>query len=105
MANETAGKGLVSALRYERPGLPADVLELVKLDLPALRPGQALVALRWGAIHYSDLGLINGSYGSLKKLPAIAGREGVGEVMGLGPDTSTPKVGTLVRMPEEAGVW
>jgi len=96
---------LVEALRYERHGLPAEVLESVKLKLAAPGPGEALVALRAGAIHYSDLGLINGSYGNLKPLPAIAGREGVGEVMALGPGTSEPAVGTLVRMPEEAGVW
>jgi trans-2-enoyl-CoA reductase len=95
----------IQTLRYERHGLPADVLELVGLDLPRLEPGDALVALRFGAIHYSDLGMINGSYGNLKKLPAIAGREGVGEVVALGPNTISPKIGTLVRMPEEFGVW
>ncbi len=96
---------MINALRYERPGLPAEVLELVGLDLPTLQPGEALVALRFGAIHYSDLGLINGTYGNLKKLPSVAGREGVGEVVALGPKTSAPKIGTLVRMPEEDGVW
>ncbi len=93
------------ALRYEQHGLPADVLEWVKLDLPMPQSGEALVALRYGAIHYSDLGLINGSYGNLKKLPIVAGREGVGEVVALGPNTPSPKLGTLVRMPEDAGVW
>jgi mitochondrial enoyl-[acyl-carrier protein] reductase / trans-2-enoyl-CoA reductase len=95
----------IQALRYEQHGLPADVLELAELDLPPLKSGDALVALRFGAIHYSDLGLINGTYGNLKNLPAIAGREGVGEVVALGPNTSMPKIGTLVRMPEEEGVW
>jgi NADPH:quinone reductase-like Zn-dependent oxidoreductase len=93
------------ALRYERHGLPAEVLELVNLDLPALQPGEALVALRLGAIHYSDLGLINGTYGNLKKLPSIAGREGVGEVVALGSNTTALKIGALVRMPEDGGVW
>jgi mitochondrial enoyl-[acyl-carrier protein] reductase / trans-2-enoyl-CoA reductase len=95
----------IHALRYEQHGLPAEVLEMASLDLPQLQPGEALVALRLGAIHYSDLGLINGTYGNLKKLPAIAGREGVGEVVALGLNTSNPKIGTLVRMPEEEGVW
>jgi len=80
-------------------------LELVNSDLPALKHGEALVALRYGAIHYSDLGLINGTYGNLKKLPTIAGREGVGEIVALGPNTPAPKIGMLVQMPEETGVW
>jgi NADPH:quinone reductase-like Zn-dependent oxidoreductase len=105
MANEATGIEQINALRYVRHGLPTEVLELVDLDLPALQSGEALVALRLGAIHYSDLGLINGTYGTAKKLPAIAGREGVGEVVALGPDTPAPKIGTLVRMPEDAGVW
>jgi NADPH:quinone reductase-like Zn-dependent oxidoreductase len=93
------------ALRYERHGAPAEVLAPVALDVPALRAGEALVALRAGAIHYSDLGLINGTYGKARELPAIAGREGVGEVVALAPGVSSPALGALVRMPEEAGVW
>jgi NADPH:quinone reductase-like Zn-dependent oxidoreductase len=95
----------IQALRYEQTGLPADVIEAVTLDLPAAGPGEALVALRSAAIHYSDLGLINGTYGKARTLPAIAGREGVGEVVALGPGVTTPKIGALVRMPEASGVW
>jgi len=96
----------IQALRYERHGLPAEVLEAATLELPRPGPGEALVAMRCAAIHYSDLGLINGTYGKLKILPAIAGREGVGEVVALvGPGVSGVKVGMRVRMPEEAGVW
>jgi trans-2-enoyl-CoA reductase len=95
----------IQALRYERPGLPAEVIEAATLDLPAPGPGEALVALRCAAIHYSDLGLINGTYGKARNLPAVAGREAVGEVVALGPGVGAPKIGALVRMPEEAGVW
>jgi len=95
----------IQALRYARHGLPAEVLEAVALDLPAPGPGEALVALRCGAIHYSDLGLINGTYGKAQSLPAVAGREGLGEVVALGPGVTAPKIGALVRMPEEEGVW
>jgi len=95
----------IQALRYERTGPPAEVIEARALDLPEPGPGEALVALRSAGIHYSDLGLINGTYGKARQLPAIAGREGVGEVVALGPGVTAPKIGALVRMPEEAGVW
>ncbi len=89
------------------------MLALAKLDLPelksgpstALRAGQVLLALRAAGIHYSDVGLINGTYGRTLELPAIGGREGVGEVVALGPGVLSPAVGTLVKMPEDLGVW
>lgn len=105
MSNGSGGIASLKALRYERHGLPADVLEEVSIDLPAPGSGEVLIALRCAAIHYSDLGLINGTYGKLKALPAIAGREGVGEVVALGPEVVNLKIGARVRMPEAEGVW
>ncbi len=106
MENCQMGNGhKLKVLRYEHHGLPADVLEMVPQELPAPGPGEVLVALRCGAIHYSDLGLINGTYGKAWSLPAVAGREGVGEVVALGSGVTTPKLGALVRMPEAEGVW
>jgi len=105
MASATGAYFPILALRYERTGLPADVIEAVTLDVPGPGPGEALVALRSAAIHYSDLGLINGTYGKARSLPTIAGREAAGEVVALGPGLTTPKIGALVRMPEASGVW
>ena len=95
----------VKGLRYERAGAPAEVLALVERKVPAPGAGEALVALRVAGIHYSDLGLINGSYGKTRVLPAIAGREAVGEVVAVGQGTGGVAVGELVQMPPEAGVW
>lgn len=68
-------------------------------------PGQAVVALRRAVINPSDMGMIGGSYGRLRPLPAIAGREGVGEVVAVGPGVNQVSVGQRVRFPEEPGVW
>ncbi|MGA2051970.1 MAG: 2-enoyl thioester reductase domain-containing protein [Opitutales bacterium] len=104
--NENKDAGYrVRGLRHERCGVPAEVLDLAQLDVPAPGPGEALVALRVAAIHYSDLGMINGTYGRARTLPAIAGREGVGEVVAVGADTVGLRIGDLVRMPENAGAW
>ncbi len=105
MTNIPGGPLHIQALHYERHGLPAEVLEATTLELPALGQGEALVAMRCAAIHYSDLGLVNGTYGNLKALPSVAGREGVGEVVALGAGVSGLKIGARVRMPEDAGVW
>jgi len=105
MTTRTGANFRIQILRYERTGLPAEVIEAVALDLPAPGPGEALVALRCAAIHYSDWGLINGTYGKARSLPAVAGREAVGEVVAMGPGVAGLKIGAVVRMPEEAGVW
>jgi NADPH:quinone reductase-like Zn-dependent oxidoreductase len=105
MNTTSADSASIQALRYERHGLPAEVLEEVIMTLPAPGPGEVKVALRCAAIHYSDLGLINGTYGKLRELPAVGGREGVGEVVALGAGVRGLKPGTRVRMPEDMGVW
>ncbi|MGB0745251.1 MAG: zinc-dependent alcohol dehydrogenase family protein, partial [Opitutales bacterium] len=55
-------------------------------------------------INPSDYGMIGGSYGRLRELPAVAGREGVGEIDALGDGVSGLTMGQRVRFPEE-GAW
>lgn len=57
------------------------------------------------SINPSDVGMILGNYGKLPVLPAVAGREGVGEIVSVGTDVSRLKPGMKVRIPEEAGAW
>ena len=105
------------AVRYHAVGKPEDVLKFEPLDAangarePA--PGEALVLMEMAVVHPSDLGMIGGTYGRLRPLPAIAGREGVGRIVKLGAGAasatgaggSTLHAGDRVRMPEDAGVW
>lgn len=91
----------INVLRYHEHGAPNDVLRYDAVDMPQPGPGEALVALRVGVIHPSDMGLIAGVYGRKRQLPAVAGREGVGEVLALGPGVSRVRVGDRVRMPED----
>ncbi|MGF1484080.1 MAG: zinc-dependent alcohol dehydrogenase family protein [Opitutales bacterium] len=93
------------AVRYHETGKPEAVLGVESLPRVEIGPGQARVALKCAVINPSDLGMIGGSYGRLQALPAVAGREGVGEVVELGAGVEGPGVGTRVRMPEAAGVW
>jgi len=91
----------VSALRYHEHGKPEDVLQLDSIDVSDPGPGEALVALRAAVLHPSDIGMVAGTYGRLRGLPAVAGREGVGEVLAVGEGVARLSVGDRVRMPED----
>lgn len=91
--------------QYERRGLPQDVIEAVELATPQPAAGQALVEVIAAPINPSDVLTLTGEYGELPPLLAIGGREGVGRVADLGPDTQGPKVGRLVLLPRGCGSW
>lgn len=67
--------------------------------------GEVVVALRYAVIHPSDFGMIAGTYGRQRELPAVGGREGVGEVVAVGEGVEASLMGQHVRMPEEPGAW
>ena len=69
------------AIRYHEHGDPGEVLQIEEMPVPDLDEGEVLIEMQATAIHPSDIGLISGSYGRLRELPAIAGREGVGKVV------------------------
>ncbi|MCH8476020.1 MAG: 2-enoyl thioester reductase domain-containing protein [Opitutales bacterium] len=93
------------ALRYEENGKPGDVLRLEELPYPSLGEGEVCLRLLASPIHPSDLGMIAGTYGKKKTLPATGGREGLGEVVEVGSGVSWVKVGERFRIPEGAGCW
>lgn len=89
---------------YRNYGKPTEVVQAEEIEIPVLKEGQILVKFLRAAINPSDLGMIGGSYGTLKELPAIAGREGVGEVVEV-TSGSNVKVGERVRLSAELGTW
>ncbi len=92
------------AIRHHEFGQPQEVLRLETVGTPEPKAGEVRVRLLAAAINPSDYGMIGGSYGRLRELPAVAGREGVGEVDVLGSGVTSVRVGTRVRFPEE-GTW
>lgn len=94
-----------SALRYNEHGAPNEVIHLGKTDLPAMCPTDVVVAMVYAAIHPSDFGMIGGTYGSLKALPATAGREGIGRIVEIGSAVDGIAVGDLVQIPASQGTW
>lgn len=92
------------AIRHHEYGDPADVLQVESLPIPEPGSGEVRVKLLAATINPSDYGMIGGSYGRLRDLPAVAGREGVGEVDALGAGVDSVELGARVRFPEE-GAW
>lgn len=94
-----------SAIRHHSFGKPLEVLQLEQIDQAEPKAGEVRVALEYATINPSDYGMIAGSYGRLRDLPAVAGREAVGVVDKLGEGVTGVELGTRVRFPEDGGAW
>lgn len=93
------------ALTYSKFGPPAETLELKELTLPSVRSGEVRLRLLASPINPSDYGMILGKYGKTKALPAIAGREGVAEVVEVGKKVQNIRLRDRVIFPGDAGTW
>lgn len=92
--------------QYETRGpVPQDVIHAVEFEAPSLKKGQVLLEVIAAPINPSDVLTLTGLYGQLPPLPAVGGREGVGRVAELGPDTTGPAVGQVVLLPVGSGTW
>lgn len=71
-------------------------LELLDLDLPSLKPGQVLVAIRTTGVCHTQLLEARGHRGADPYVPHCLGHEGVGEVLEVGGGVSKVKPGDSV---------
>lgn len=92
------------AVVYREFGPAEQVLQLVDAPAAEPEPHQVTLALRAASLNPSDFGMIAGSYGKRPQLPAVAGREGWGEVVRMGSQVRDWQIGDRARMPESAGV-
>lgn len=92
-----------SALLYRKHGEPSKVVQLESLDLPHLGAECVLVKMLAAPINPSDLNMLQGTYAILPELPAVGGNEGVAQVMEVGDQVKTLKVGDWV-IPKDAGI-
>lgn len=93
------------AVTYSSFGEPSEVLSLTERPLAAPAADQALVKMLAATINPSDFGTVLGTYGRLPELPAVVGREGVGEVIEIGSGVTSLAVGDRVQIPNDAGSW
>ncbi len=96
---------LFDALVYHEFGKPSRVLSLEKFSLTECEEGEVIIQMQATALHPSDIGLINGSYGMLRDLPAVGGREGVGTIFAIGAGVDEKLLGKPVSLPESSGAW
>src|SRR3954470_24525845 len=73
-------------LREQRDNIVEAIrgLEIQERVIPELRRGQVLVKIAAAPCNPSDLLLLQGKYGTLKKLPSVPGWEGAGTVVATG---------------------
>ena len=69
---------------------------LADIETPQPAAGEALVAVRAVGLNHADLLMQTGRYQERPALPFIQGMEIAGEVIGLGPHTPGPAIGTRV---------
>lgn len=73
-----------------------EVLRWEEVPDPVPGPGELLVAVRAFAVNWADLMQREGRYPGGPTVPYVPGFDLVGEVVGRGPDTDGPPVGTRV---------
>lgn len=71
-------------------------LELVQLDIPALKPGQVLVEIAYSGVCHTQLLEARGHRGTDRWLPHCLGHEGTGRVLETGPAVTRVKPGQEV---------
>ncbi len=105
MVEKVSVPSLGRAVRYHEHGEPRSVLKLEEVPVPDIGAGEVLVEMQAATLHPSDIGLINGSYGRLRQLPAVGGREGVGKVVSVGSGVDEKILQCPVAMPDDQGAW
>lgn len=93
------------AITFKQFGKPLEVLELEERPVREPASGEVRLRILAAPIHPSDFGIILGKYGKLPELPAVAGREGVAEIVELGEGVEDFSVGERVTIPSGAGCW
>jgi len=86
---------MVAAVRVHKNGGP-EVLTYEDVQVPAPGPGQVRVKNHACGLNFIDTYFRSGLYPSAGGLPFIAGNEGAGEVVAIGPGVTEVKVGDRV---------
>jgi len=95
---------MVAAVRVHKHGGP-EALTFEEVEVPAPGPGQARVKNHACGLNYIDTYFRSGLYPSASGLPFIAGNEGAGEVVAIGPGVTDVKVGDRVGYTSALGSY
>ena len=81
---------MTAAVRVHKTGGP-EVLTYEEIDIPAPGPGQVRLKQHAAGINFIDTYFRSGAYPSPVGLPFVAGNEGSGEVIAVGPGRDRPQ--------------
>lgn len=96
-----------SKLMYSEYGDPVKVIKKLEEELPEeLEPNDILVRMLAAPVNPADINTIEGKYPAKPNLPAVAGNEGVGEVVKVGNEVQEVAVGDrVVPLTSGLGTW
>jgi NADPH2:quinone reductase len=86
---------MVAAVRVHKTGGP-EVLTFEEIEVPAPGPGQVKLKQHASGLNFIDTYFRMGMYPSPVGMPFVAGNEGAGEVIAVGPGVTDLKVGDRV---------
>jgi NADPH:quinone reductase-like Zn-dependent oxidoreductase len=96
---------MIRAVTYRRSGIPAEVLEVTKVDTPpAPGPGQILIQVTAFPLHPGDLQAVLAAHPSPGEAVAV-GVEATGTVLEVGAGVTTLTPGTRVTVFPHPGAW
>ncbi len=98
------GHTTMQTITFNNSGDPISVLHLTTQKKPVPSPDQVLIKVKLATIQPADFLFINGKYRVKPIFPQIAGIEGYGEIVAIGSEVRTRKVGDLVAF-RSTGVW
>ena len=92
------------AILVPRNGGP-DVLEYAEIDVPPPGPGEVQIRHVAIGLNYIDTYFRSGLYPAPNGFPYIAGEEGAGTIIAVGPDTGEFREGDRVAYPASSGAY
>ena len=95
---------MVAAVRVHKHGGP-EALTFEEVEVPGPGPGQARVKNHACGLNFIDTYFRSGLYPSASGMPFIAGNEGAGEVVAIGPGVTEVKVGDRVGYTSALGSY
>src|SRR5215468_4577246 len=95
---------MVAAVRVHKHGGP-EALTYEEVEVPAPGPGQARVKNHACGLNFIDTYFRSGLYPSPSGMPFVAGNEGAGEVVAVGPGVTEVKVGDRVGYTSALGSY